>query len=585
MNQRILHRGPDSTGIFKSKLLRSTIFLGANRLAIQNTSSASNQPLEASGSCLIFNGEITNYKNLNNNGTEHSDTSSLYHFLKEHSTGRLHELVGMFAFVFYDKGEQTLLLARDQHGVKPLYHFEDEKYFIASSEIKGILASGLVEKKLNARQINHYLRFKYCEAPGTFFENIIELLPGTSMKISLESGKKTLSNFKKVSFKTTYSKDELIKNLESPLLNSTALNLSAAVPSGLLLSGGIDSTLLLAMISKLGSGKYPCYIVSTSTNELADSPDFKYALEAAKQFGGEPRVLNVSEDSLFRLPQVIAALDQPIADSASMLTYLISEFASQEVKVLLSGAGADEYFAGYNRHKAFYYYLKYIHSNRLAKTLLAAVPNPSKTFGRSLNAKFTILNKFKSSIEDDPFATFMNFQSMNFLPNFNHDETLVKEKWTLETSFPSALNFDRARYLRSDVLALTDVMSMGQSIEVRVPFLDQNLTNFAETIQEDELIKGGRKWMLKTLLKNYNVSDAFINRPKYGFGLPFGDWIRKKELTDLLAPLMDQKMLLFEYVEYHQVQKILHEHRSYKTNWATEIWALITLQIWLDQNF
>lgn len=584
MNQRILHRGPGATGLFITRAFGSTIFLGANRLAVQNTSSTFTQPYVTPDGCLIFNGEITNYKTLNNEKNEHSDTSALSHFLKTHCAGKLEVLVGMFAFVFYKKENQSLVIARDQHGVKPLYYYEDENYFIASSEIKGILSSGLVEKKLNSQQINHYLRFKYCKPPQTFFENISEFQPGMALTISLESGKKTYTSFQTATSKSIYSKGELISNIEARLLDSVTHNLSLAVPSGLLLSGGIDSTLLLAMIAKQGIDKYPCYIVSSSTTNGPKSPDLAYALKAAEQFGGDPRLLTVSEESLSRLPEIITALDQPIADSASLLTYLISEYASKDVKVLLSGAGADEYFAGYNRHSAFDFYLKHIKSNPLALTLLGKIPNLSKITGGLLAAKLGHLNKLKSSITADPYNTFMNFQSMNMLCNFT-EENDEDEKWTLENAFQKALHYDRTNYLRSDVLAVTDIASMSKSIEVRVPYLDQNLTNFVETIYEKELINGGRKWILKSLLKKYNVSDKFINRPKYGFGLPFGGWIRKREYQYLLTPLMEQKTMLFEYADFDRVQHMLQEHKNRAQEWGTEIWALITLQIWLDKNF
>ena len=588
MNKAIAYRGPDATA-FVNCHKNQTAYIGNNRLKINDLSDAANQPMisEDGRYILSYNGELYNYKGLKTKYLSDysfktfSDTEVLLYLLIKIGKKILPELNGMFAFVFYDSYTEKLLIARDASGIKPVYYYNDENYFIASSEIKGILASGLVENKLNKKQIPHYLQFKYVKKPETFYTNIFELEEGCFLELGEDII--TINKYNSTTKVTyNYSDEELVITTEQLLQDAVQRQLAADVPCGLFLSGGVDSTLLLALIREQGIKKFSTFSVVNDKKEKSfGTEDFHYATLAAKQYNAEHYELNIGSGTLRQLPDFVNSIDQPIGDGAAFLTYLISQQAAKHVKAALTGAGADEVFAGYNRHLAYYYYLNNFYGK---DTLISIIKRFSGRlpygFSHPLRKQFRLLSKFFSQIDKNPEMTYSNFCSSEvFLDSISVEEDTNR---TIAEWMRYGLQMDRQQYLISDILALTDTMTMCSSIEARVPYLDAELLAFADSISPEALLKHGRKWILKRILDK-REGQVFTERAKEGFGMPFGSWIREEK--NIVKELTDKDGLLFHYVDYDKVNQLLSLHLQNKKDYSFELWSLLVLALWLKKEF
>ncbi len=591
MNAATVHRGPDHSGICFFKNSSFNIFLGNNRLKVTDPLSRADQPMvsEDQNYAISYNGEVYNFKSLKStilsdfDFKTDGDTETV--FLKIINNGLLaaNEFHGMFAFAFYDHIKETISICRDERGIKPIYYFEDEKYFIASSEIKGILATGLVKKELNDKEIYSYLHFKYAQRPNTFYKNIFELEPGTFLQLN-NHFKKEFRSFKPNTTigypfkKQYYSKEEILEKSEELIQQSIREQTYSTGTSGIFLSGGVDSTLLLAVSKDLfGSGVKTYSIVNSKGEAWAGTQDFSYSRLAAKRYQSSHTEVQISAGDLGRLDEIIQKLDQPIADSALLLTYLLSERAFKDVKVILSGAGADEVFAGYNRHKAFNIYLKYFRNSVAIHTghLLGEIHSYKS---KSLR----LISRFLNDIEEDPQTTFLNFSSLKFRDFLRLQE--FGEGWNKDQLLDSALNYDKNYYLVNDILSLTDQMTMAHCLEARVPYLDKNVVAWTETLGANVLLKNGPKWILKELLQKKDGVD-FVRRKKEGFGLPLKSWFEKGEGKNLLNQLKEKNQLLYRYFPYYKVDQMIEHQERKSADYTAELWALIILSRWLKYNF
>jgi asparagine synthase (glutamine-hydrolysing) len=603
MNAATQHRGPDFTHSFQHQSGGNTYYFGHNRLKILDCSDAANQPFfSADGRyILLYNGEIYNYQELRQDlkkqgltfKTE-SDTEVLLALLIAEGIAALPKLNGMFAFVFFDTATNFLLVARDRFGLKPLYYADTSNCLIISSEIKGILASGLLPKELNESQLAEYLTFKHARKPQTFFKNIFELEEGSAgiYKNGSWQSSKYGSGFS-TEKDTVFSRPEIVSQTEKLLKNSVSRQLQADVPVGLFLSGGVDSTLLLALLAENGYNNFPAFsIVNSEAERSFGSDDFYFAREAARQFGAEHHVFELSQEFLKEAPYLLENFDQPIADGAALLTSFISKQARSEVKVALSGAGADELFGGYNRHRAFYKYVNNRNLLLLAKPALQlAAPFLPTGTANPWRKHFRLIRKLATKIQNDPALTFQHFASME--PELR--QLLKTESATFSepnaTVFPTksaalswALNYDLHEYLISDILALTDQTSMQHGLEVRAPYLDNELQNFTNNLKPELLFEHGQKWILKEILKKYN-GEKYLCRAKEGFGMPLGLWFKTPKNAWLLEPIQNPKHILFRYLDFDKTQKLIQAHLQNRHDFSVEIWALLALAYWLQKHF
>ena len=563
MNNVLRHRGPDANIAYTIPFNQATVYLGYVQLALQDKKANIEHcsKTESGSHYLAFNGEIYNHKKLRNTNSEyhtHSDSETLLHYLTG-GTHQLDQLEGMFAFVFVDAVTKKITMARDRHGIKPLYYYEDDNYLIVSSEIKSIHATGLIDKKPNTAQIYNYLRFRHAAKPYTMYEGIMQLQE--QERLVYRDGKTQLSQWK---VENTIPSD--IKTEES-LVRSIWQCMSGDANVGLMLSGGVDSTLLLAIMKEIQAEPVPCYSITTKRDAFYGTSDSEYAHKAATRFGGEFLPLELDRSCFDRLPEFVAAMDQPIGDGAHFLTWLLSEYASKKTRVLLNGAGADELFAGYNRHTAFAKYIHYFHTNG---TLRSALKTSQKLFPSPAKQKFI------RSISANAAETFINMTASNL--QFPQPAT-AEHEWVGDL-LNQALLYDKQHFLIDDVLALTDHATMQHSIEARVPYLDNNLCTLLGNMTSDHKTKEGPKWILKYLLETRNGKEI-SQRKKEGFGVQFGAWMLER--TSFFDDLLNANNPIYAYLPFAQVYDMVEAQKTTKVDHKVDLWSLRILSEWLKQ--
>jgi asparagine synthase (glutamine-hydrolysing) len=376
--------------------------------------------------------------------------------------------------------------------------------------------------------------------------------------------------------------------MEQLLVNALISHTQSAQPAGLFLSGGVDSTLLLALSSHYNLKlPYVFSIVNQKYDKQFGTADYKYVRLAVQQYHPSAEIIEVDESLMDEIDDFIGKMDHPVADPAYLLTYKLSGLASQRTNVALSGAGADELFAGYNRHHAFYSYLKnykrIMKGMPLIKGLNPYIPSTLPFLDRK---RVVLLKKLLHKVEKDPWLTFDNFLSFEKL-----NPPLMQGNWDVYNPvdfFPRllrlALERDRHEYLPEDVLTVNDRGGMLEGLEMRMPYLDHHITSYVLQIPDQMLFSNGQKWILKELLKKYG-GERFCQRPKEGFGFPFGHWIRKPEHKNILKKLTSEKNLVFNFIEREEFLKLVRDHLSLKEDNSQEIWSFLILSNWIERNF
>jgi len=597
MADATLSRGPDNQKVKELQIKSQRLFLNCNRLKIIDLSDRANQPLTDAEQqqFLLFNGEIYNYQDLKNDLIREgcsfktqSDTEVLFRLMQKNPQATLRQIQGMFAILFIDLLEGKIVGAKDSRGMKPLFYFNNDDYLIISSSIMGILASGLVEKKLNQRQIPHFLKFRFAEKPQTFYKDIFEVPQGHSFEASIHA----CNEIKVSAFHTSerqveedYDKD----HLRDLLTESVLRHYQADVPVGLMLSGGVDSTMLLQTCKDAGVPLPSTFsIVLDEKNKKYGTRDTFYSRLVADRFKTNHTEIVVDERSLGEIEPIVDIMEQPIGDSAVFLTHYLCKMASEDVKVLWSGAGADELFAGYNRHEAFYSYLRNrSHFHRAKKYLQPSFSRISLSSNFPFSKSIFQIKKFLSSLEEDPKETYLNFAGSYHPENFHlqsYNWNCTDEREFLECNLKNALEWDLNNYLISDVLALNDRASMHSGVEMRMPYLDAPLVRYVSNISAVNRIEKGKKWMLKQRLIDCNLKQV-ANREKEGFGLPMSSWIHKKELDYLWEFMHSPNELIFNFISASEIKRLYREHINHKNDHSMLLTALLILIFWLRKNF
>lgn len=582
------HRGPDESTVKIIEGKSKNYHLSVNRLKITDHSDFASQPFfDINSNCaLLFNGEIYNFYELKNKllrekitFSTSSDTEVLFYWIRKYGNDGIKQLEGMFSFIFIDFSSERVLIARDQFGIKPMYFYQNDGYFIASSEIQSIVGTGLVKKELNRTQVLHYLLYKYADAPETFFQNVYELEHGHYLDIRGNTLKKGKYWNQKA---TTLPGTPDINRIEELILESLLQQLHANVPLGLLLSGGVDSTLLLAMAHKEGF-KLPTYSIVNSKNERSfGTNDYYFSRIASEIYSSDHHELVVDVSLFDRFEEFIATMDQPIGDSSYLMTAEICREASKSMKILLSGAGADELFAGYNRHWAFYKYL----INKQALNVVAPLLNPFLNnlptgIQHPLRKKFRLLKKWSRSYDPSPQSTYNKYLTFDAL---NSHLSVLDENEDEKNWIGWALEHDQSNFLISDVLALSDKASMLHGIELRVPYLNEKLRTYLNSHQPDERIKYGQKWMLKNVLKKYG-GKKFVNRPKEGFGLPLSNWLFDPRVVHLWNPVNSKNHVIYEFFDKNIVKKLVNQQKQKVEDHSQLLWSILVLSHWINRNF
>ena len=559
--------------------------MAANRLMISDRSPAGNQPLAGpEGSWLVFNGELYNAQDLRNEllglpgvvFRSHADTEVLLHALFQWGRSVIPRLNGMFALAFWHGPQQTLWVARDRSGMKPLYYRDLGDARVYSSEAKALVDEAT---PTSAQAIPQVLAYRYPQVSA--WQGIVPVIPGELHTWQPGPG------WRCESWHSTEVKAPLAETpLRTRLTDALLRQLEAQARVGIFLSGGVDSTLLLALMKEEGVPRTPAFAVAHRKEDSAfGTRDGAFAAQAAKQYGTTLEVLTVEPSHLARFDEYITAMDQPIVDSGGFLTWLLAERArSQGMGVVLSGAGADELFGGYHRLAAFQRYLKrpgfWSRMAPLLRGVTKVYPTSRGVPGRT---KMQLLRKFAERIGDDPGRTYRKFQGLT-LPSDHATfwkgdaKEEPKEGW-----LAWAMVQEYTGYLVKDVLAVSDVFTMAHSLEMRMPYLDTELVRYAQSLPPEQHLEGGTKALLKAEL-NALGGKAFTQRRKEGFGLPLGHWIRTGEVNDWLQWLERDDLALWEHVDPAGPRQWLKLHKAGRADFTQEIWNIITLAAWWERR-
>jgi asparagine synthase (glutamine-hydrolysing) len=593
-------RGPDGEGIY----FHHNTALGHRRLSIIDTSNAAAQPFtdETGRYTLVFNGEIFNFKSLRASLEKkgvafrsHSDTEVLLQLFISEKEQCLEKLDGEFAFAVHDKQTGELFLCRDRFGIKPLYYYRDEERFAFASELKALMAYD-IPKKIDPASLRLYFHLNYIPSPWSVFENVFKLEAGTFMKISSD-GKLILSNYYSISIKENagrnYSSSKA--ELKQLLTDSVRSRMISDVPLGTFLSGGIDSSIITAIAAQ------ETRHLKTFSIGYRDEPLFdetKYATLVAKKYNTEHTVFRLSNEDLFEnLHSVLDYTDEPYADSSALAVSILSMHTKKYVTVALSGDGADELFAGYNKHAAELKARQKNISARLVKSSHGILKKLPKSRNSKTGNKVRQLEKFAEGMKLSEKERYWSWAKWAGLGNdffASKDEKAAKEFEkrkerildAVGSNYNSVLLTDMQLVLENDMLVKVDRMSMSRSLEVRVPFLDHKLVDFAFSLPAGDKIEGKeRKKILKETFASM-LPEELMNRGKKGFEVPMLKWFR----TDLKA-LITEELLNENFIreqglfDAEEVRKIKAQLFSADPNDAVEkVWALIVFQYWWKRN-
>ncbi|NOZ45775.1 MAG: asparagine synthase (glutamine-hydrolyzing) [Chlorobi bacterium] len=587
------HRGPDNRGYF----IKEKVALAHNRLSIIDLSTEANQPMFSHNEkcCIVFNGEIYNYREiaseLNLKWKTHSDTEVVLEAFVKWGPEFVEKLNGMFALAIIDIETNNLFLFRDRIGIKPLFYFFDGKNFLFSSELKAIRQ--IVKKysalTLNNKSINEFLHLGYIPEPDTIYEEINKF----------PSGKYAIINNHGLQLKRywqlkTHLKPEIIKNeneaktqLKQLLENSVRKRLISDVPYGTFLSGGVDSSLVTAIAQKVSTQKIKTFSIGFKESKYNEA---EYAKSVAKYLNtGHHEFIVSYSDAIELIDSLDSAYDEPFADSSAIPTMLVSKMAKQYVTMTLSGDGGDELFHGYG---------SYIWANRLSNPLvkftrkpvssaLSLLPNRYKRISKLVNYKNR--RELPSHIfsQEQYFFSRSEIKEIlhpGFYENFKLKERHHEIKHFLSPAENQAL-FDFNYYLKDDLLVKVDRASMKYSLETRVPLLDHKIVEYALNIAPELKIKNGiQKYILKQVLYDYIPAELF-NRPKWGFSIPLNQWL-KNELSYLIDEYLSRNIIeKYSIVRWSYVSELIYKFRNKDYNYLyNRVWLLIVLHKWLEKN-
>lgn len=592
------HRGPDGEGLF----VEGQVGLGHRRLSIVDVSAGA-QPIfnEDDSLVIVFNGEIFNHSEQRaelvargHNYKTSSDTETIVHLYEEFGGECVHRLRGMFAFAIWDKRKRELFIARDRLGKKPLYYFHDEKgNLFFGSEIKTILEAADFKPQINHSVLPDQFANHGSSGEETLFTGVKRLLPGHTML--WRDGKLTIKKYWDVAFepKDENRKDaDVVEEWKELFEESVRLRLMSDVPLGMFLSGGIDSSAIAAVMAKMVSE--PIKTFSVAFNEKGAN-ELEYARIVARKFGTDHHEITITSDDFFSaLPDLVWHEDEPLGFSASVPLYFVSKLASEHVKVVLTGEGSDELLAGYGRYEKALSLLKYgrvyegIVPPPIRRAVAASVNSLPPTFGK-LKRTFLARPTNVTGLFFDNFSIFSSAMQSELFSNETKAKIGELDPYRHRLgSFDSAqatelldriLHSDLKTYLH-ELLMKQDQMSMAASIESRVPFLDHKLVEFSARMPVRMKLRGGTtKWILREAMKGV-LPEEILTRPKMGFPVPLGDWLRSAHRDVVDEYILGERPLARGIFNSDFVRRLATEHFA-GVDHAERLFRLINFEIWM----
>jgi asparagine synthase (glutamine-hydrolysing) len=611
MLSKITHRGPDNLNYWSDIKLR--VYLGHTRLSILDLSEKANQPMISSSQryVITFNGEIYNFETLkkkylqkNNTLNSSSDTEVLIELIDSLGFQKtLSLLKGMFAFSVLDRKEKKLFLARDRLGEKPLYYYFDRNIFIFGSEIKALLPNKNFKKQINIQNLDSYFKYGYFTGSKSIFQNLHKIKPGQFLELCLNHNEIHIEKYWDYSASTEKKFNrqnsnllETSKELETKLIDTINSQRLADVPVGAFLSGGIDSSLIVSILSQISEKKVKTFTIGFDDKRLDES---NYAAKISNYLKTEHIELKLNNYQLLDTVENLTTIyDEPFSDSSQIPTVLLSKLAKENVKVALSGDGGDELFGGYSRYlwsfkiKNFNPLLKFI----LSKIVTNIEDSTMETVYNYLKILLPASYQFKMPIDklkkiekiislkniDKIYDRLMSiwFEEDNLIPNLNSITSNPDKKILNQADM---MNQDIETYLPDDLLVKIDRASMSTSLETRTPFLDHEIVEYAANIPINYKIKkNNQKIILKKILSKY-LPTKLYERPKMGFEVPIDDWLRGPLKDYTYDSINSLKLKSPVDLNFDIIDKKISEHMNGKNNWHYQIWNIILFQKWCDQ--
>ncbi len=593
------HRGPDDEGFWSDE----KIALGQRRLSIIDLE-CGRQPMsnEDGSLVLVCNGEIYNSPSLREELSRRghvfktrSDVEVILHLYEEVGAQCVKRLRGMFGFALWDGKTNTLMLARDHLGQKPVFFYHGEKGFAFASEVKGVLESRLVERRIDMEALWHYMSLRFVPNRMTLFEGV-QKLPAASYLL-YQDGKVTVERYWSLDYRNKLAGDEreIEEQLNDLLVETVKMHLLSDVRVGAFLSGGIDSSTIAAIMARVSDSRIPTFSIGVRESDFNELP---FARKVAQRYGAEHHEWVVEADIVHLIPKMVWHMDEP-SDPFGVGVYLVSKLTRQHVKVSLGGDGGDELFAGYdrflgNRLADFYCVLPEWFRKTVMGRLARAVPD---SYGyKSLAQKIRWMNDMSFMSSGTRYA-----ESMSFLRFTNEAKSQLftdaaKSAVGQSDSTEKVLKFFEAecvselvdRMLYTDVmtrlpdhlLVILDRMAMAHGLEGRSPYVDYKMVEFAASIPAELKLKGRKlKYILRRVASRY-LPDDLIGRRKQGFGFPLAEWMRN-ELSGFIRGLMSESRFVEQGIfDRNEIQSILDEHIGGKRDHNFRIWILINLEFW-----
>ncbi|MBL4763671.1 MAG: asparagine synthase (glutamine-hydrolyzing) [Colwellia sp.] len=605
MGKRIFHRGPDAG----SEYLTENVGLCHRRLAIIDLSAAGIQPMKSADekTIITFNGEIYNFlelrKELIQQGIEfktNTDTEVILALYQSIGIKLLDKINGMFAFAIWDNTKQELFIARDRIGKKPLYYSFFDNDIVFASELKAMLALPSIPKDIRLDAVHDFFAYQYIPDPKTIFKGIHKLEPGHYLLVNAQGLQK--QQYWDISFsnQTEQSESELIKELQQLAGDCTVKRMMSDVPLGAFLSGGVDSSGIVALMAEHAEKTNGEAITTCSIGfDEEKFNETEFAKQVAEQYNTNHHELTVRDNVADSLEHIVSFFDEPFADPSLVPTYFVSKLAREKVTVAIAGDGGDEVFAGYSKYSVDH--IENQLRNKFPKWLRKGIfPTLAKLSSKVNLVPFKKANSLLTSLSVEPA---MGFYITNSMITDQTWLTLVteKNKTELGSYHPSSQTIDKYNqadgtdhlskilytdmktYLPGGILVKVDRMSMANSLEVRAPILDYKLIEFAATVPSKyKFNKGEKKYLLKEAFKKY-LPDDILYRKKMGFSVPLASWLRN-ELKDITeARLVDNPSGLKQIFKTSEINKLWTEHLSMTKDHSTVLWSMLMFQMWWDK--
>ena len=591
------HRGPDDEGIY----MKRNLGFSFRRLSIIDLHSG-HQPLsnEDGWVWIVFNGEIYNFqalrKDLVARGHQFktkTDTETIVHLYEEYGKDCVQHLRGMFGFAIWDERNKKLFCARDRFGIKPFFYHLDNNRFAFASEIKSILALGDIDQAIDVMALDSYFTYKYITDNRTIFKQIKKLKPAHTLEISFHNKKPKIKieRYWDILYQPNFIKTEAewCEVLEAEISEAVKLRLVSDVPLGAFLSGGIDSSIVVALMAGYSSSPINTFSIGFKEKAFNELP---YAREVAERYETNHHEQIIEPESVSLVPKLAWAYDEPFADTSAIPTYYVSKFAREYVTVVLSGDGGDELFAGYNSYPKFQNLRKYnVMPDAFNRSFWMAIHKamPGSMYGKALSYYLSQQKKHVAA----HFAMWLLPERKKLYKAglWNELDNKMAEQYKTHLLQQSATKdylskmqeLDMRTFMVDDILTKVDRASMLNSLEVRVPILDHKVAELSFQIPSNFKLKGNnKKYILKQAMKKY-LPDSIIAHKKQGFTVPMKLWFNDSLNDYVNDKLHSHNNLLSEYLNLDYVQQILADHKKGMRDLNEKIWSLIFLDAWLEQ--